>query len=217
MHYRNDRQPRRIIAPFLGKSSSRWELGGRQPELFCRSSVIFLEGGPVITAGNYLKKSWLCPSLESKLRRARSLALCTYSSEHCWFLDAAVAQIMVCFPVPDYFYCQAQVGAVCRAVGPCPPEQYLSLWPCRWEELGQGREMLSSAGHCPLFPISAHGRWHMRSQVCPCVISLHSRGRTGMLVWGWYWGWWVAGLMRGHLAVRCRNICLSGTEGCRKR
>lgn len=99
LHCRNDRQPGRTVAPFRGKppcGGSQREEGsmapkGQQPAVLCRSRVIFLEGGPVITAGNYLKKSWLCPSLESKLLRACSLAMCTYSSKHCWFLGAAVA------------------------------------------------------------------------------------------------------------------------------
>ena len=122
----NDRQPRRITAPFQGKPhGGSWREGGSmaqegwQPALLCRSGVIFLEAGPVITAGNYLKKPCLCPSLEGKLLRACSLAMCMSSSKHCLFLDAAVAQIAACFPIPDYFYCQAQSRAFCRAVVLC--------------------------------------------------------------------------------------------------
>lgn len=151
--------------------------------LLCRSKVIFLEGGPVVTAGNYPKKSRLCPSLERKLRRARSLAMCTYSSKRRWFLDAAVAQIAACFSHPPLFPLPG--SAVCclqssgAAAGEPDRAQCLPAGEIPLPVALPGGRACPKEGKRPAFPISAHGRWQARSQVCPCVFSLPSRGSWG--------------------------------------
>jgi len=76
----------------------------------------------VIPAGNYLNKSWLCPSLESKLLRACFLAMCTSSSKHSWFLDTAVAQILGLFSCPLLFLLPGSVPRCLQSSGAVPGE-----------------------------------------------------------------------------------------------
>lgn len=120
----NDGQPRRIIAPFWGKPrGGSLEAGGwcgpRGVAALCRSRVRLLEGGPVTAAGNRLVDFWLCPSLESKLRRAVLSGWCLCSSQHPCLLEAAAAQPRLCFPSPGHSSWQAHSSVACRAAVPC--------------------------------------------------------------------------------------------------
>lgn len=107
----HDREPRRV-----------GNRGGRRAAYFHRGDSLYSDAGAELIPGgwpgNYLKESWLCPSLESKLLRARS-----HCAQRCWALDSASA-----FPILDYSYCQAWSLLFAELL---PLEQSLS--PAGWK------------------------------------------------------------------------------------